>query len=50
MDLDPDPATLPADPARFEVLVQLLIGPADGRGGVVQVREYLREHPARYEM
>jgi len=32
MDLDPDPATLPADPARFEVLVPLLIGPAVGLG------------------
>jgi hypothetical protein len=30
MDLDPNPATLSADPARFEVLVQLLIGSADG--------------------
>jgi len=32
MDLDPNPATLYADPARFEVSVQLLIGPADGPG------------------
>ena len=32
MDLDPNPATLSADPARFEVLVQLPIGPADGPG------------------
>jgi hypothetical protein len=51
MDLDPNPATLSADPARFEVLVQLLIGHADGPGEEsVQVREYLREHAARYEM
>lgn len=32
MDLDPNPATLSADPARFEVMVQLLIGLADGPG------------------
>ncbi len=31
-DLDPDPVSLPADPADFWLLAQLLIGPADGPG------------------
>lgn len=30
--LDPDPATLPSDPAEFFRLAQLLVGPADGPG------------------
>ncbi len=32
MDFDPEPATLPADPARLHLLVQLLVGPSDGPG------------------
>jgi hypothetical protein len=32
LDLDPDPATLPGDPAAFEVLARMLVGPADGPG------------------
>lgn len=32
MYFDPEPATLPADPAHFNLLVQLMIGPSDGPG------------------
>ena len=32
IDLDPDPRTLPADPARFCFLARLTVGPADGPG------------------
>jgi hypothetical protein len=32
LSLEPDPATLPADPAAFAVQVRMLVGPADGLG------------------
>ena len=32
LSLEPDPATLPDDPAAFAVQVRLLVGPADGPG------------------
>ena len=32
LDLDPDPATLPGDPAEFALLARMYVGPADGPG------------------
>ena len=32
LSLEPDPATLPADPAAFAVQMRMLVGPADGPG------------------
>ncbi len=32
LDLDPDPATLSADPAEFALLARLYVGPSDGPG------------------
>jgi Immunity protein 8 len=32
LDLDPDPATLPGDPAEFALLARMLVGPSDGPG------------------
>lgn len=33
LDLDPDPATLAADPSQFAFLARMLVGPAGGPGG-----------------
>jgi hypothetical protein len=32
LDLDPDPSTLPDDPARFSLLARMIVGPPDGPG------------------
>lgn len=32
LHLDPDPATLPEDPAAFSLVARMLVGPADGPG------------------
>jgi hypothetical protein len=32
LHLDPDPATLPEDPAAFSLLARLIVGPVDGQG------------------
>lgn len=32
LNLDPDPSTLPGDPAAFSVLARMIIGPHDGPG------------------
>lgn len=32
LDLEPDPRTLPDDPAEFSLRARMLVGPADGQG------------------
>ncbi len=32
VDLEPDPATLPGDPAEFSLLARMILGPSDGPG------------------
>jgi hypothetical protein len=32
LSLDPDPTTLPGDPAEFSLLARMIVGPADGPG------------------
>lgn len=32
LDLSPDPAELPADPAEFSLLARMIVGPGDGPG------------------
>lgn len=32
LDLEPDPATLPSDPAEFAVRARMIVGPDDGPG------------------
>jgi hypothetical protein len=32
LDLEPDPATLPGDPAAFSLLARMIVGPPDGPG------------------
>jgi hypothetical protein len=62
LDLDPDPAALPSDPAGFSMLARMMVGPADGLGeesfrrhrlharmarrGVPQGRRHLRRAPS----
>ena len=32
LDLEPDPSTLPGDPAAFSLLARMIVGPSDGPG------------------
>ncbi|HEU5454135.1 MAG TPA: Imm8 family immunity protein [Nocardioides sp.] len=32
LDLEPDPATLPGNPAEFSLLARMIVGPGDGPG------------------
>ena len=32
LDLEPDPSTLPGDPAAFSLLARMIVGPPDGPG------------------